>query len=459
MGVISPKLRKVLEMVKPDAYVPVIVELSVPLGAEPIQNLEAFGFTVKEKFPTTSMVSGRIQAKLVEGLANLPVVKTVYYDEPLSITAIPFFRIAGKDNVLVPVNDRYTVGALGAPQVWKEYGYDGKGVKVCVLDTGGLHPVFEDAVVKTFSMVPNEDVNPGNHPHGSWCAGCIAGRPYEGTYEGRAYDLVGVAPEADLIIGKVLSDDGNGASSWVMKGMEKAYELGADVISMSLGSILSEGGNSPDSKMVEALAKKGVLFSIAAGNSFLYGTVGSPGDSRGAVTVASVSYNLPAMNTVSTFSSKGPTVDLRLKPDVAAFGGNVLPHINELLVSSGANGELDAMAGTSMATPHVSGVLALLVQAGMPKDRDLAEYTLGQSAVRRFPVPKDVNRGWGLVNIYKAIPEAWWESPSAATFDRFVEFARQATYPVGMVAAPVTQKIAELLGVETTPKLAVIVEG
>jgi len=428
MGVISPKLKKVLDVVKPDAYIPVIIELAVPLAAEPISELEGLGLSVKEKFATTNMVSGRVQAKLVEEIAKLPVVKTVYYDEPLTIAKVPFFRIAGKDSVLIPVNDSYTVKDIGAVDVWQQFGYDGKGVKVAVLDTGAdlNHPMLADAIKKAESMVPGESAEDG-HGHGSWCAG-------------------------------VLGNDGSGQTSYVLKGMERAHELGADIVSMSLGSLVSEAGHSPDAKMVEELAKKGVLFSVAAGNQFVYGAIGSPGDSKGALTVASVSHNLPAMNVVSTFSSKGPTIDLRLKPDVAAFGGNVLPTVNELLVSAGANGSLDEMAGTSMATPHVSGVLALLVQAGMPKDRDTAEYALGQSAVRRFPLPKDINRGWGLVNAFNAINQAWWESPTAQTFDRFIDFVRQATFPIGIAAVPVSQKIVEMFGIETQPKLAIIAE-
>jgi len=459
MGVVSPKLRKVLDVVKPDAYIPVIVELAVPLAAEPISELEGLGLSVKEKFATTNMVSGRIQAKLVEEIAKLPVVKTVYYDEPLTVAKVPFFRIAGKDSVLIPVNDSYTVKDIGAVDVWQQFGYDGKGVKVAVLDTGAdlNHPMLAEAIKKAESMVPGESAEDG-HGHGSWCAGCIAGRPYSAIHRGQAFDLVGVAPESDLIVIKVLGNDGSGQTSYVLKGMEKAHELGADIVSMSLGSVISEAGHSPDSKMVEELAKKGVLFSVAAGNQFVYGAIGSPGDSKGALTVASVSHNLPAMNVVSTFSSKGPTIDLRLKPDVAAFGGNILPTVNELLVSAGANGSLDEMAGTSMATPHVSGVLALLVQAGMPKDRDTAEYALGQSAVRRFPVPKDINRGWGLVNAFNAINQAWWESPTVQTFDRFIDFVRQATFPIGMAAVPVSQKLVEMFGIETQPKLAIIAE-
>lgn len=340
--------------------------------------------------------------------------------------------------------------------MWQQYGYEGKGVKVAVLDTGASHPMFEENVVDTFSVVPGETVNEGNHSHGSWCQGCVAGTPYTGVLEGQTFDLVGMAPSASLITGKVLSDDGSGKTSWVLKGMEKAYDLGADIISMSLGSPVSQAGHSPDSQMVDELAKEGVLCSVASGNQYVNGSIGSPGDAKGALTVASVSYTIPTRDVVSTFSSKGPTIDLRLKPDIAAFGGNVIPEMNELLVCAGKNGELDSMAGTSMATPHNSGALALLVQAGMPTKVDTAEYSLGQTAKRLNPIPKDVNRGWGQLNVFDAVEKAWWESPSNQTFSQFTEFSNEATYPFRAVATPITKKAIQMLGVETTPKLAVI---
>jgi len=317
---ISPKLRKVLEMVKPEATIPVIVELNVPLAGEAISALEGAGLTIKEKIPTVGMVSGKIQASLVDKIASLPFVKEVYYDEPVSIQAEPFFRIKGKESVLVPVSEATTGKEMGVDTVWGEFGLTGKGVKVAVLDTGASvgHPMLRDAIAETFSMVEGESVE-DKHGHGTWCSAAIAGRPHEDMFRGHMFEVVGMAPEADLIVGKVLSNEGSGQTSWVIKGMEKAAELGADIISMSLGSMISEGGRSPDSKMVDALSRKGILCVVAAGNSALPLSIGSPGDARGAMTVGSVAYDTPAMLIPSTFESRGPTIDWRIKPDVTCI--------------------------------------------------------------------------------------------------------------------------------------------
>jgi len=288
---ISPKLRKVLEMVKPEATIPVIVELSVPLSGEVISHLESLGLSVKERIATINMVSGKVRASLVEKIAALPFVKEVYYDEPMTIQTEPFFRMKGKESALVPVSEVTTGAQMGVDTAWNEYGLVGNGVKIAVLDTGASlsHPMLRDAIIDTFSMVEGETAE-DKHGHGTWCAATIAGRPHQGLYRGYTFDVVGMAPEADLIIGKVLSNEGSGQTSWVIKGMEKAAELGADIISMSLGSMISEGGRSPDSKMVDALSKKGILCIVAAGNSALPLSIGSPGDARGSITVGSVAY-------------------------------------------------------------------------------------------------------------------------------------------------------------------------
>lgn len=458
MGEISPKLRKVLEMVKPDVQIPVIVKLSVPLTKEVISNLEGLGFTVKEQIPTVNMVSGKIQAKLVEQLASLPIVAKVSYDEPVTIQSEPFFRIAGKESVRVPVSGATTGRVMGVDSVWFQYGYTGKGIKVAVLDTGVStnHPMLEDAIYKAESMVEGEDVT-DHHGHGTWCAGCILGRPYEGMLEDRMYEVTGMAPEADLIAIKVLSNDGSGQTSWVIKGMERAAELGADIISMSLGSMVSEAGRSPDSEMVDALSGKGILCIVAAGNSALPLSIGSPGDARGSITVGSVAYQLPTPLIPSTFSSRGPTVDLRIKPTVSTFGGNVLPEMTELLVSAGTGTSLKALAGTSMATPHISGITALMLQAGLPRDRDILEFVFSRVGTKRVPIPfKDTDYGWGVPNVFKAISERVWNQPEAESFNILSERLQEVTMPISTMLEPVTVKMAQLMGVEMTPRLAVI---
>lgn len=458
MGEISVGLRKVLDMVKPEAEIPVIIRLSAPLSKEIISHMESLGFKVKDTVPTANMVFGKVRAGLVEQIARLPFVARIDYDELITAAGVPFFRITGKRTFLAPVSQHTTGKLLGVDEARKEFGVEGEGVKVAVLDTGADfdHPMIRENLTAKISMIENESAQDGNG-HGTWCAATVAGVEFEGEIGGKPMVVEGMAPKAKLIIIKVLSNEGKGRTSYVIKGMEKAAELGADIISMSLGSIVSEAGRSPDAEMVDILSKKGILCVVAAGNSALPLSIGSPGDARGALTVGSVAYATPLTLTPSTFESRGPTIDMRLKPDVTAPGGNVLPRYAELLVSAGIGGGLKGLAGTSMATPHISGMAALLVEAGMPKDRDILEYVCSKTGRKRAPIPfKDTDYGWGVPNVYAAIDNVLWESKDAQTFNRISEGIQAITMPFAKLVEPVSMRVAEIMGVDMTPRLAVI---
>ena len=157
-----------------------------------------------------------------------------------------------------------SVAQIGAPDAWAA-GYDGTGVTVAVLDTGVdvNHPDLEGQIDDTASFVPGEAVADING-HGTHVAGTIAG-----TGEASDGDYNGVAPGADLIVGKVLGGaDGEGQDSWVLAGMEWAAESGADVVSMSLGDTMPSDGTDPMSQAVDALSEQyDTLFVIAAGNA------------------------------------------------------------------------------------------------------------------------------------------------------------------------------------------------
>ncbi|MFB7225261.1 S8 family serine peptidase [Streptomyces sp. NPDC056227] len=152
-----------------------------------------------------------------------------------------------------------SVPQIGAPEAWAK-GVNGKGVKVAVLDTGvDLNNAdVKDRLTATQSFVPGELVQDGQG-HGTHVASTIAG---SGANSGGTYK--GVAPGADLLVGKVLSNAGSGDISWIANGMEWAAAQGADVVSMSLGGPAS----SPDDPMTQVVdrlsATTGTLFVIAA---------------------------------------------------------------------------------------------------------------------------------------------------------------------------------------------------
>ncbi|GAA4791414.1 S8 family serine peptidase [Streptomyces ziwulingensis] len=249
-----------------------------------------------------------------------------------------------------------SVAQIGAPEVWSG-GNTGDGVDVAVLDTGydPGHPDLKDAVADSDSFVPGEGVTDRNG-HGTHVASTIAG-------SGAASDGAekGVAPGVDLHVGKVLSDEGVGYDSWIVAGMEWATrKVGARVVSMSLGSGEYTDGETVLARAVDELSEEtGALFTIAAGNDGPEArTVRSPGTADAALTVGAVD----SADAIADFSSRGPRYgDDALKPEITAPGVGILAARSQYAAEG--SGAYQSLSGTSMATPHVAGVAALVAAA------------------------------------------------------------------------------------------------
>ncbi|WP_020136587.1 S8 family peptidase [Streptomyces sp. 351MFTsu5.1] len=247
------------------------------------------------------------------------------------------------------------VAQIGAPAAWAA-GYDGKGVKVAVLDTGidTTHPDLAAAVKasKNFTATGSTDDMAG---HGTHVAATLAG---SGERSGGRYK--GVAPGAGILNAKVLDDSGEGSDSSVIAGLEWAAGQGAKVANLSLGQE-DTPGEDPVEAAVNALSKStGMLTVAAAGNEGPdAGTVGSPGAAESALTVGAVD----GEDRMADFSSTGPTADSALKPDLTAPGVDIVSaraahgHMGD----PAADGYV-SMSGTSMATPHAAGAAAILAQ-------------------------------------------------------------------------------------------------
>ncbi|MFB7935527.1 S8 family serine peptidase [Streptomyces sp. NPDC056049] len=242
---------------------------------------------------------------------------------------------------------------IGTPKAW-EAGLTGKGVKVAVLDTGvdASHPDLAGRVAESKSFIEGQEVA-DRDGHGTHVASTVGG-----SGAGSDGKEKGVAPGATLAVGKVLSDEGSGTESQIIAGMEwAAKDIDAKIVSMSLGSREGSDGTDPMAQAVDTLsAETGALFVIAAGNSGAPGSIGSPGAADSALTVGAVD----SADEAASFTSKGPRYrDQALKPDLSAPGVGILAARSQLTEGTGL---YTSMSGTSMATPHVAGVAALLAE-------------------------------------------------------------------------------------------------
>ncbi|MBM0278842.1 S8 family serine peptidase [Micromonospora sp. STR1s_6] len=248
-----------------------------------------------------------------------------------------------------------TTAQIGAPAAWSAGG-TGSGVRVAVLDSGvdTTHPDLAPRVVASRSFIPGQDVIDRNG-HGTHTASTVAGTGAASGGKER-----GVAPDADLVIGKVLDQNGSGSISGIIAGMEWAARAEhAKVINMSLGVSAWHTQDDPLSQAVNQLtAETGALFVVAAGNSGPdpY-TLGAPGTADAALTIGAVDTS----DHLADFSSVGPRLnDEALKPDLTAPGVDVLAARSQHIPWGEGYYRVDS--GTSMAAPHVAGAAALLVQ-------------------------------------------------------------------------------------------------
>ncbi|MFG1604081.1 S8 family serine peptidase [Actinoplanes sp. NPDC049265] len=329
---------------------------------------------------------------------------------------------------------------IGAPAAWQA-GYDGRGVKVAVLDTGidATHPDIKDRhpVTKNFTDSPDAT---DHHGHGTHVAATVAG-----SGNGSAGLRKGIAYGAELLAGKVLNDQGVGYDSWIIAGMQWAADSGAKVVNMSLGGPPSDGIDPLSQALTEITDRTGTLFVVAAGNEGAAYTVGSPGLAPEALTVGAVDRN----EKLAEFSSRGPTaVRNTLKPEITAPGvGIVAARAAGTAMGDPVDALYTAASGTSMATPHVAGAAAILAQEHPDWTAPQLKDALVSTA--RTATGIDVyGQGAGRVDLARATAQTVRGSATAdfadhnvgespSSFNRTITYANEAATPVTLtIAAP-----------------------
>jgi hypothetical protein len=280
-----------------------------------------------------------------------------------------------------------SMSVLKADAALTSFTADGSGITWAVLDTGvrADHPHFEGVIKEVWDctkrgrparLVDHKDPD----GHGTHVSGIISGTAKQ-RKDGELPRERGVAPRARLVVYKVLDDKGQGEDAWIIKALDHIAEQNANVaeglaihgLNLSLGGPFDNTvygcGFSPICVELRRLWRDGVLVVVASGNEAQvqvrtadgnadinnFMSIGDPANLEDCIVVGSVHADKPYLYGVSSFSSRGPTADGRAKPDVVAPGERISS------CNSRFRKEDDwyyQESGTSMAAPHVSGLLA-----------------------------------------------------------------------------------------------------
>ncbi len=287
---------------------------------------------------------------------------------------------------------------IGLQKIRAEFPYlDGSGVRVGVLDTGiqSKHPELPGtAVFKDF--VNNLPRAYDDHGHGTHVSGTISGKQ------------VGIAPKVSLTMGKIFGAAGSGSDSTILRAMQWIFDPDSNPATNDFPQLVSNswGGDldptattydiaefAPYHIAIQAWIYGGIVPIFAAGNSGANPN-GFPGGLPEALAVGAIDTD----DTVAEFSSRGPNlwkigdvVLSILKPDISAPGVKV--------TSAFPGNKFATWAGTSMATPHVSGTVALMLQANPKLTYAAIKDILMKSSDRKV----DINYGYGILNAYQAV--------------------------------------------------------
>ncbi|MBG8554938.1 S8 family peptidase [Hymenobacter guriensis] len=357
---------------------------------------------------------------------------------------------AGDNERYFPLQWGHT--AIQAPEAWNA-GARGAGALVAVLDGGFdlTHPDLQPNIVGSRSFVPGEPAQFGltSFSHGSHTAGTIAAAD-------NSLGVIGVAPDAKLLLVKVLRDAGSGSFSWMIQGIYYAVEQKADVINMSLGAAIPRNSkfrddngtpdDTTDDKWVNETKEIQELL-VAISKATTYATqhgatvIASSGNDAnngqrdqdlvhipsGATNVISISATAPtgwAMNPfgtnldgVASYTNYGISdVTFAAPGGDAAYPGSDISTVAgvrqytyafDMVFSCTSLGRYTWSAGTSMAGPHAAGVAALIVgKNGGQMDPAQVRATLRASADDLGKPGRDPYYGYGRVNAFRAVTQA-----------------------------------------------------
>ncbi|RME99521.1 MAG: hypothetical protein D6768_14885 [Chloroflexi bacterium] len=378
-------------------------------------------------------VAARGSLDTVLALAARPDVKIVRLDKtvrlnPAAQSSPPLRAAAHRPNLQTP---EWGISKIRADEVWNALGFDGTGVVVANIDSGvdWNHPDLQSNY-RGYTGPGKLPLHSGNwfdatgegatypvdgNGHGTHTMGTIAGQ--NGT---------GVAPGARWIAARAFNSSGSGQDSWLHAALQWMLApngnpaLAPDIINNSWSN--NNSFSTEFEADIQTLQAAGIYPVFAAGNNGpSIGSVGSPGSLSSVFAVGATN----SSDVIASFSGRGPSPWGQIKPQVSAPGVDVR--------STLPGGAYGTFSGTSMATPHVAGAAALLLQASPALTGDGISNALMSTAVPLgSPIPNN-NYGWGRIDTYSAVLSVAGAGTLAGTITDSV-----TGLPVGGATAQIT---------------------
>lgn len=333
--------------------------------------LKSDGIHVLSRLDIIHGVSCILDSDQKDSIKSMPYVRYIDSDAELFMldNDIPMFSFVQNEVVTQSVeNIDWGIQRIEAPAVWEKA--TGKDVIIGIIDTGIslLHPDLKDSVVDGFNAINGGSYNDDNN-HGTYVASVISARR-------NGIGIVGVAPESKLYAIKAMNKDGRGYISDIIKGCQWAIEKGVKLINMSLGS----GHRSTAlCETIDVLAKNNIITIAASGNE------GKPNiyyPARDNVTICVGGSDINDKR--ASWSNYGQ----KLRENGVLAPGDWIMTANRF-------GKWQRVSGTSIATPHVTGMIALIMEKGY-YDPEIVRKLIFEGA-SQFDTPDEYN-GHGIVN-------------------------------------------------------------
>jgi len=400
---VHSKFSRDLRLSSGGGTITVIVQFRQMPANSSFASMQQRGAAIRSRLHAIRAVTMRIPESMLTELEQDPNVAYITPDRAVTMTSNP--------------QPEQFASAVQADIAASQYALNGTGIGVAVIDSGiASHPDLNNPsgtsrVVYSQSFVAGDSSTSDKFGHGTHVAGLIGGTgASSGAANGYAATYAGMAPNVNLINLRVLDQNGLGTDSQVIAAIQQAISLKNNynirVINMSLGRPVFESYTlDPVDQAVEAAWKAGIVVVAAAGNTgrFLptngFGTIGVPANDPAVITVGATMTEQTATRVddkIASYSSKGPTaIDHIVKPDLVAPGnrqaslrvaGSTLDTLfpqYEVWPSNGTS-RYYVLSGTSMATPIVSGAVALMLQQTPSLTPDQVKARLMKTAWKGF---------------------------------------------------------------------------